>query len=122
MNPPRFNFSQISDGENFAVRPPFEAPFLAKLYLFLLPAHPFSPIENPANGGGDDVKTAETADVAGDVSGHLELRRHLEQGGLCQNFGKESRFLVSGPGIGVMSEQRRGPLRSTGKFRGGSCH
>ncbi|BBH01291.1 hypothetical protein Prudu_011519 [Prunus dulcis] len=22
-------------------------------------------------------------------------------GGLCQNFGKESRFLVSGPGIGT---------------------
>ncbi|BBG97098.1 hypothetical protein Prudu_006113, partial [Prunus dulcis] len=32
--------------------------FLQKLHLFLLyPAHPFSPIENPANSGGDDVKT-----------------------------------------------------------------
>ncbi|BBG94160.1 hypothetical protein Prudu_002378 [Prunus dulcis] len=42
-------------------------------------------------------------------------------GGLCQNFGKESRFLVSGPGIGVMSEQR-GVHFDFGKFRGGSCH
>ncbi|BBN68257.1 hypothetical protein Prudu_351S000800, partial [Prunus dulcis] len=34
-------FGQISDGENFAVRPPFEVPFLAKASLFLLyPAHP----------------------------------------------------------------------------------
>ncbi|BBG97141.1 hypothetical protein Prudu_006168 [Prunus dulcis] len=40
------------------------------------------------------------------------MHNHAAAGwlGFCQNFGKESRFLVSGPDIGVMSEQRRGPL------------
>ncbi|BBN69651.1 plant U-box 24, partial [Prunus dulcis] len=81
MNPlPVLNFRRTSDGENSPSDHHLRRRFLQKLPLFLLyPAHPFSPIENPANGGGDDVKTSETADVAGDVSGHLELRRHLEQ-------------------------------------------
>ncbi|CAL9026969.1 unnamed protein product, partial [Prunus brigantina] len=35
----------------------FRCRFLQKLPLFLLyPAHPFSPIKNPANDGGNDVK------------------------------------------------------------------
>ncbi|CAL8168610.1 unnamed protein product [Prunus armeniaca] len=37
-------------------------------------------------------------------------------GRLCQIFGRKSRFLVSGPSIGEMSAQRRGPPR----FRGNS--
>ncbi|BBG98894.1 hypothetical protein Prudu_008411 [Prunus dulcis] len=48
----------------------------------------------------------ELQDYRNEVLGLLNL-----QGRVCQNFGRESRFLVSEPGIGKMSEQRRGPLR-----------
>ncbi|CAL2238356.1 unnamed protein product [Prunus armeniaca] len=40
-------------------------------------------------------------------------------GRLCQIFGRKSRSLVSGPGIGVMSEFRRGPSRFPRRFGAG---
>ncbi|BBH02493.1 hypothetical protein Prudu_013073 [Prunus dulcis] len=71
----------ITDGENFAVRPPFEAPFLAKASsLPPLPSPPLFSDRKPGKRRWRRREKAETADVAGDVSGHLELRRHLEQG------------------------------------------
>ncbi|CAL8112788.1 unnamed protein product [Prunus armeniaca] len=42
--------------------------------------------------------------------------------GDCQNFGRMSRFLVSGPDIGVMSVTRQDPSRVSRNFRGGSYH
>ncbi|CAL9001522.1 unnamed protein product [Prunus brigantina] len=42
------------------------------------------------------------------------------QGRLCQIFGRKSRSLVSGPGIGVMSEFRRGPSRFPRRFGAGN--
>ncbi|BBN69753.1 hypothetical protein Prudu_1155S000100, partial [Prunus dulcis] len=135
----------ITDGENFAVRPPFEAPFLAKASS--LPPLPSPPLFSDRKPGKRRWRRRENqlklptspatfpaisscavtwnrySDHAYAAGGTLSGSSSVGLlGGLCQNFGKESRFLVSGPGIGVMSEQRRGPLRSTGKFRGGSCH
>ncbi|BBG99272.1 hypothetical protein Prudu_008902, partial [Prunus dulcis] len=43
-----------------------------------------------------------SADKTLSWSGNMGIFR-----GLCQNFGRESRFLESGPNIGKMSEQRR---------------
>ncbi|BBG95470.1 hypothetical protein Prudu_004026, partial [Prunus dulcis] len=52
-------FAGTSDGENFAVRPPFEVPSLAKASsLPPLPSPPLFSDRKPANGGGDDVKTS----------------------------------------------------------------
>ncbi|BBH01585.1 hypothetical protein Prudu_011889 [Prunus dulcis] len=50
-----------------------------------------------------DALLSPMVDFTCEAGGHLGI--------LCQNFGRESRFLVSGPGIGKMSEQRLGPLR-----------
>ncbi|BBH01187.1 cold shock domain protein 1 [Prunus dulcis] len=185
MNPPpRFEFfAGISDGENFAVRPPFEVPFLAKVSsLPPLPSPPLfsdrkpakrrwrrrenrlklptSPTTFPAISScavtwnrnfrivkwrswvpwarltelgsltvvdrvspeavpSSKLGTPTThTQQAGPSQGQAAWDYLLNSvgflkftGGLCQNFGKESRFLVSGPGIGVMSEQRRDSLR-----------
>ncbi|CAL8076862.1 unnamed protein product [Prunus armeniaca] len=40
-------------------------------------------------------------------------------GRLCQIFGRKSRSLLSGPGIGVMSKFRRGPSRFPRRFGAG---
>ncbi|BBG97017.1 hypothetical protein Prudu_006006, partial [Prunus dulcis] len=112
-------FAGTSDGENFAVRPPFEAPFLAKASS--LPPLPSPPLFSDRKPGKRRWRRrenqSETADVADDVSGHLELRRHLEQVLRPRIRSRRDPLRVkqrgttlSGPGIGVMSEQRRGPL------------
>ncbi|BBH09151.1 hypothetical protein Prudu_021573, partial [Prunus dulcis] len=43
----------------------------------------------------------------------------MHDGRLCQKFGRESRFLVSGPDIGMMSAKRWGPLRFQGNSGAG---
>ncbi|CAL8084915.1 unnamed protein product [Prunus armeniaca] len=53
--------------------------------------------------------------------GPLIPRRKIAPGRLCQNFGKESQFLASGPGIGVMSVTRRDPSRFSRNFGAEPC-
>ncbi|BBN70437.1 hypothetical protein Prudu_1474S001800, partial [Prunus dulcis] len=135
-------FAGTSDGENFAVRPPFEAPFLAKASS--LPPLPSPPLFSDRKPGKRWWRRRENrlklptspatfpaisscavawnrySDHAYAAGGTLSGSSSVGLlGGLCQNFGKESRFLVSGPGIGVMSEQRRGPLRLPGNSGAG---
>ncbi|CAL8996436.1 unnamed protein product, partial [Prunus brigantina] len=43
------------------------------------------------------------------------------QGRLCQIFGRKSRFLVSGPGIYMVSVIKAGSFPVPEGFRGGSC-
>ncbi|BBH10151.1 hypothetical protein Prudu_022850, partial [Prunus dulcis] len=52
--------------------------FLSSSLIY--PAHPFSPIKNLAKRWWQrGEKPAKTADVTGEVSGHREMRRCLEQ-------------------------------------------
>ncbi|KAI5348244.1 hypothetical protein L3X38_001131 [Prunus dulcis] len=73
--------SLCADGENFAVRPPFQVPFLEKASsLPPLPSPPlFSDRKPNKRQWQRREKPAKTADITGEVSGHRELRRRLEQ-------------------------------------------
>ncbi|CAL2228371.1 unnamed protein product [Prunus armeniaca] len=70
------------------------------MQTLFLSTHTFSVLRPP-----DSSRSRRTASyVRGSELGTL--------GKLCQNFGKESQFLASGPGIGVMSVTRRDPSRT----------